>query len=284
MFKYRQHHNSIDSALLELSKPEPDDSVSAGGETDWDWDLNTDYDRALGLARSGWKEIGDEIDKLLRSLQLDVDKDDIKYHFDVSGEEIDVSRYLAGDPECYLDPRLTDGGKLGTRVINLWLKVGDNCSTDATTLKNRGMYYATLVRALEQSGKSVGVTLYVACQSRNTNAKTLTTIRIKKPCEHLDPNTLAFWIAHPAAFRRIIFRLWELLPDETRDEMGFRDGHGYGGSYKLGEIPEDLAADAILLNEAPDTAITTKNAHKLLLADMEVCGLSEEKFRAVQSC
>ena len=94
------------------------------------------------------------------------------------------------------------------------MDLGSPWYVEAKTVLNRGSAIFCAVEQLEAKGCSVEIVGRIISRGSGDNAKKIADIRIqlKRHGEYLDPNILAFWLAHPAAARRIGFKLKESLP------------------------------------------------------------------------
>jgi hypothetical protein len=167
------------------------------------WDLNTPYAAACDALRGGG--IPEHTASVLRQTDpLDVAGGASMgwgMEFDVAGAEPDVARYLEGEPENMLEfsapsPR--------PRVHIVFL-FGVSCHTPASEMRERGAAIISAIDAAEARG--VRVKLSVASFRNESMGGYI--LSLKEADQPLDLDLLAFILAHPAADRRVGFRLME---------------------------------------------------------------------------
>jgi hypothetical protein len=94
-------------------------------------------------------------------------------------------------------------------------------------------------------------------------------VQVGEAASPLDRNALAFYAAHPATFRRLIFRLEELLPDAVREEFGFFNGRGYAMPSDCGEDSRpDVYFNRTMPKDLADAMATLKNAIAIVKRDL----------------
>lgn len=216
---------TMDQALQRLESsaaPRRTDLSSVLIQSREEWDLNTTFPRAASLARDGWltqmpnvSAYLEEVTSLIHSHALPT--------LDVTGESIDMGRYLDGEPEC-----MWGHSHEPPQMVRIVCNVTAGCNADARLLANRGIAVAAAVYALQCSG--VGVALVAGDWVSGKADRSLfeTTVEVNSIGEYIDPGKLAFWISHPAALRRCFFRYQEQMPESIRENFGFYFGGGYG--------------------------------------------------------
>lgn len=207
-------------ALSDGQRPGGFQLSSVENSSSMSWDLNTSFESARQLAEFGWKEKGAELEKYLAIVQQ-VLQENWAVSLDVSGECVDIGAYLDGEPECmmtFLSPE--------PRSVKIIANISARSSADAPRLLNRGIAIAAAVYTLQAGG--VGVSLSVGDWVRSGSAEHATTIEVNPFGDYIDPARLAFWLGHPAALRRCIFRYNEQESSDIRRTFGFSSGGGYG--------------------------------------------------------
>lgn len=175
------------------------------------WDLNVGYQGAQDLARHGWSAGAKQIDRSLRAMPAPQGTH-AKYQHDVAGYYPDVPAYLEGDPANMI----RRGRRTGSRpVLNIVVNGFISAMINAQELVNYGLAMAGVIDILEASGRQVELTM-VDCSNRDSGNDRGTVYmqgwNIKRAGDPLDLAALAFTLAHPAAFRRIVFDMMERLP------------------------------------------------------------------------
>ena len=205
-----EHYWTLAEAL-EQAKLVPEITGSSHNERhrpshSWDW--STGFEGAMDLAVNGWSEKAQELDRLALEYtnELHVSRPSFEFRFDVVGEEVDLGKYSAGNPECMLDAFLTKQDQL-SNAVEVKVCTGMCSGVDAESFTRRGLFVFSVIRALELAGKSVGITTGSGTSNRGNHGEYW--IRIKEPDQYINPGVLAFWLCHPAAHRRLMFRLKE---------------------------------------------------------------------------
>jgi len=252
MSKSANHHYfeyaSITDALNKCLEPLPDyqgDCKASKKDTSdkhsWSLDCHS-FEDALGLANNGYKDAGKVFLEKLEACSLVVERKDIVRYWDTAGEEIDIDRFLNGEPENMRAMRFSASRrKRKTPTTEIIVDRFASCGIGADTIKRHGLFVLSLVRALQDQGHSVGVTVAFCGEGSNTGQDTCTiAVRVKQPDQYIDPDMLGFWLVHPAAFRRIGFRLIEHLPEKIGQDFG-----AYHYYFSPGKLPIHLTKDKI---------------------------------------
>ena len=209
----------------------------------------------------GWDanraEMTEEVDRLIAELQEEVNDYLGQHHRDVrdvSGGYVDMDRFLMGDPECMVESWLDEDAVQGKAI-----KVLVNCSVswmvDADRLIKRGSAIAAAVDAVLSSGMNVelwvGEAIKPSGWGGGGNEQLCELICVKEFNDLMDPDVLAYTVAHPTMLRRIMFFLNELHDEEVRREFGFGpDGSGYGRPVNW---PDEVKASFDLVIERYET-------------------------------
>ena len=217
---------TLDEAVEKLdpqNAPARSDLSSISNEASEDWDLGLGYPKAWKFVRMGWIEKAGELSRYTAGIN-DILEDHVDSFWDVTGESVDVGRFLSGEPECMLNFNHRED-----KLITFEVNISARCSVDAHHLFNRGIAVAAGVAALQARGYGVRLAVYDAVDTSNGGiASHKTVIEINRFGDYIDPGRIAFFIAHPGALRRLMFRLQEHESDAVRREYGFHSGGGYG--------------------------------------------------------
>lgn len=224
---------SLDSTADYLSAGEfkrGEDHQEKCSETgSFDFTETNSYGAAERLLRDGWPEGAEQASKLVAKLAFAVAEANVAErhvtYYDVAGEEADVGRYLAGEPENMLDFRMEEVPAFG-RVAQV---VFDGCvsgGVDAKRLMQAAVIVSALIDSIELAGvRCEFVVRYRHCGVCEDGRKDCELEHIvKKANQPLDlPKVVA--AMHPSAFRRIAFRWIECL-------NGIDGGYGSVGTSK----------------------------------------------------
>jgi hypothetical protein len=183
-----------------------------------DWFGSASIEETVELSRHGWpeglkkaQEITAEIENNLFSM---LKKRTSEYHY--AGGVPDVGVFLANDPECFLsfkDKEEKGVGKLVRFVVNLTASGG--YSSDQ--LMMRGIAILAAVDALEHQGRSCEVVAFTAASNGASHWEI--EIPLKRQGEQADMERIAFAIANPSFYRRLVFNAWDIIE---------YPGYGYG--------------------------------------------------------
>lgn len=176
-------------------------SLTNGANTDWD--LNAGWEGAKRMAKTGWEEGVRKIDVAAR--QILPTARIASFSYDVAGEFPDVARFCAGDP---MNMRSRRHDKAHKPVVHLVVNVCCSGSVRAQHFVDYGAAVAGLVDQLENTGRRVELDV-VGVNGHNGRGRSICGWKIKHAEDHLDLSAVAFSIAHPAAFRRLMFAMWE---------------------------------------------------------------------------
>ena len=225
---------TLDEAIELLDdehKPDTGDLASELETPSTTWDLNTPFSEARELARYGWEDKAEEIQEYFAEVERLLDNH-YETRLDVTGEAVDIGAYLDGEPECMFSYTVPE-----VKSANFLIAINGLCDVDARTMMNRGIAIAALLYSLQSQGITTRLSIVTAVSSepRGGGSEHHTEIEINQYGEYIDPGKLAFWLAHPAAFRRCIFRYREQCPDSIRQKFGYMQSEGYSSSKDLSD-------------------------------------------------
>lgn len=156
--------------------------------------------------------------------------------YDVSGADVDVARYLSGEPECMINFDMVDTPRVG-RVITLVAFVGTPGMVSASAIARRGREIVSLIFAIERMGFQVE--LWADDISEGGGKSGRVRVKVKEPGGVLDPGEIMFAFTHPGMPRGLVLAAMHLFPAEFQGPIGI--GHGYGQVpivVDLDEYPE----------------------------------------------
>ena len=169
------------------------------------WDYMAGWDGALKLASAGWPDGLERLDQaqaeILAGGTLTTRH---VVHYDVAGDEVDVGRFVSGEPENMLtfDTVTVSGpGPVVSLVVNLTA----SAAISARAYFARGAAVMVLVDALENAGRRVELSVVASVGSHASAATDTIRVLIKQADQPLDRDRLAFVVCHPAFFRRLCF-------------------------------------------------------------------------------
>jgi hypothetical protein len=170
----------------------------------YQWTYNLSYAQAIRMATTGWPEGRERLAKLAMT-----PPERTKYMpvFDVAGERPDIDRYLTGDPRNMVSHTRK---RIPRPIVRLLLNIGASAYVQGSQMTNFGVALVSLINQLESDGKRIEVDLvYNVMMSQG--ARCHVGWGVKAADQYLDLDQIAFACAHPAAFRRLGFALFERL-------------------------------------------------------------------------
>lgn len=213
-------------ALAALAAPTPNwgSNWSSRCDDSWrnEWTGGASFEQAIAMARIGWPEGAARAQKLLKSLQLPpFEETHSVTQNDVTGSYVDVGEYVQGVPECMVDFR-EDTRK--ARFLSIRVSGVMACAIPAEEAMNRGVCIAAIVDALESRGIRCDVSLVFL--NRRPRGTVEYTVSLKRATDPLNLDVIAFGVAHPACFRRLVFGAYENESKATRLALHVPGGYG----------------------------------------------------------
>lgn len=161
---------------------------------------------AIRLAREGWAEQLDSTLELAESAIRLAEKEHLIDTFnpiwEVSGAEVDVARYLSGEPECMIDFPLNKTSKSG-RIITLCASVCTSMAIRADSIQRRGKCVVALALALSRLGHNTE--LWADYSAGNSKHMRRVRVLVKSADDEIDPSRIMYAYAHPTMQRRLCF-------------------------------------------------------------------------------
>lgn len=203
------------------------------------------FEEALLLAEQGWEEGTKKVEttslKEFNAVSESIERP--YYVYDYEGSDIDIARFIDGEPEVWLrrEEVITQGP--GRRIFHIVFNCTVSAQVDNQTIINRGAAACALIQALEFSGNGVDLTLVMSCSSQSeyfskgiANQRAEIYVPLKSSDQPLDMPRVAFALAHPSVLRRFMFSAEERLPYGKEFKVG--SGYGYPPfeSREMGDI------------------------------------------------
>lgn len=181
------------------------------GREDFFW--SSDFADAQRIARVGWQEGADKVarhrDGFAAFIAAAVNAKATQPTWDVCGQWYDPAKFFAGEPEYWYDERHV-GDQCSTRVVGLRLNNCVSASVDANIIVARGLAVLVAVDLLESCGVRCEIIVGTATKGNYDDSIVESNVMVKRAGEPVEPNALAFTIAHPSFFRRFGFRFMEV--------------------------------------------------------------------------
>lgn len=148
-------------------------------------------------------------------------------HYDVAGGEVDVGRFLAGEPESMVEYVLAPLSRAG-RVLRLQVDVSQSWKVASSAIRAAGNAVVALADGLRARGLGLEIVVTAQIDAGTPVSRHETGIVVQKPNEPFDVSRLAFAIAHPGMTRRLWFSTLEHEPWDVREQFGISLGRSYG--------------------------------------------------------
>lgn len=189
------------------------------------------FDEAMELLLHGWNQGAETLNtRLTTANKQDAPIQVSRTIYDVAGYQACVPRYLQGIPTNMINRRIVTQKQ---KVVDVVRDIGYAGSIKAETMLNKGLEALNVVNTLEKQGTRCNLYVSAICKNDMFSKKLVNIqIRIKSSTQRLNVKQIAFPLAHPAFFRRIVFGLIERLY-ETKD-----NGAGYGNTVDLEEAKQ----------------------------------------------
>lgn len=237
---------------LERSKAWTD----AGWDHDKRWSGTTNMEEALSLAKNGWKEGMEQVE---RTRERTLARNPVRpqaIRYGITGTTPNVPRAIAGN---IFNMKAPDLHKSTRRpVITLVSNMAANCGVPAEQISNRAAVVAAIVDQIETAGYATEVLATSTSQGSMWGGKkgfsSCVTVCVKQSDQYADVNRLAFALGHVSMFRRMAFADWgtdqsnrsglgeglgsnnEIKPTE---DMNFRHIYSLPSPERMGELFKD---------------------------------------------
>lgn len=242
------------------------------------WYGTQTFEDALKLAYSGWHDKANEIKKISEPIFTDVSSLVERHSIinDVEGIQVDVARFLDGEPECWQQWERQIIENPGTKIVKLVFSGFVSAGVSTKAINAVGACVTALVELLEYSGTRVEVWYaYTACKGDDdlTPYRAECRVKIKSADQPLDVPRLAFIFAHPSSFRRIAFGWLEQQTNAVR-----LHNYSYGSPYSQEKyFAGDITIDSRSYNN--HELMTTEGAEAWVIEELRKQGveLKEKK-------
>lgn len=183
------------------------------------WSGGLDWKESKKLALTGWQEGLIEVDKFQARVNELITSKIIRHKpvYAVAGNYIDIGNYLSNDPECFIAKEYDENNHKG-KIITIVCSISFSWTITPETIIQRGAMICALVDAIEYAGYRAEVIANVALAGNSSDRDGSNKDRdwleidvtIKKANQALNRIELAFCLAHPAMFRRVMFSIAEI--------------------------------------------------------------------------
>lgn len=204
--------------------PEPKHGSSSLATDRDEFNAFDTYDEAMTTFRSSPEQVVKFDPSELRIKDESEAGSSVEY--DVTGDFIDMGRYMEGIPEAV---GTMHNGNARNRRVNITINLNQWAGIDHTVITHRGERILRLIDALEGGGIRCQLTAIESSQCNHTE------VVIKK---HEEPLTIADLavVSHPEFLRRTIFRIIE-------HSKTFHYGYGHAREFGRAVTPEHIVGD-----------------------------------------
>jgi hypothetical protein len=150
--------------------------------------------------------------------------------FAVSGQYVDVGRYLSGEPECMGQTVMVDG--TGRQGVEIWVNGAASVGVHQSNIQRRGAAINAFLEGLRQ--RNIPFALKLAIGSHYNDEDYWFWFDINSE-DGISADLLAFCLIHPAYLRRIFFAWLERKTGES-------DCGSYGKPLNFSNVPADVIA------------------------------------------
>jgi len=186
-----------------------------------EWSGGLTWEQAKAMARSGWVDGMKKIEKYRVQIFNKIAEKILKADpvNTVSGYNVEVGRFLAGQPDCFTAKDLFEKNYPG-RIYKIVCSVSFSAAIKPETIIQRGAMICAMIDAIEFAGHRAEVICnsvmsagqpenYSKAKSKNLGWMEISVV-IKKSTQPIEMTDLAFCLAHPAMLRRIMFSVAEI--------------------------------------------------------------------------
>ena len=202
-----------------------------------------DFGAALAIARAGYPDgvraMRDACGKGAAACSSLVEQVKRSRRWSVSGESVSVARALSGAPRCFCRTRRESVPAPGLRLV---FDGAVSWGVSPAAIIAAGGRMVALVDALRMAG--VAVSLAVGWTGYDGKGEGFAcSVDIARAGESVPLALMAYWCAHPSAWRRVVWSWLETVPGMT--SKAWRDGYGYPGRSRCAQrdgVADDLSA------------------------------------------
>lgn len=244
----------------------------------WTWDET--LERARG---EGYHESIDDVETLAHQVEDEITADRFQTTFvatwDVAGSEVDMGRFLSGDPECMVEATPIRVAKHG-RAVRIVVPSNQKGGTDVNAIRMRGAAIVALCDVLARLQHPLEVWAAYCNNGAGSphtpshQQRTALLVQVQRADEPLDMGRIMLAIAHPAANRRLAWSVKDSIAKqrpEVRGDLGVGLDGGYG-SMSREALPEDLpdeqGVQTIILPSFDKQAIWNRATAKQWISEM----------------
>jgi hypothetical protein len=194
------------------------DEVMADGLPDnqyregYDWQGFNTWEDLRTLAVDGY-HVDVDVEHLLSWVETDLgtgEMESFSSTFDVAGDEVDIARFIDGEPENMMTSQIMKVMKTG-RVISLYVPIAISSTVKAEEILARGRAILTLVELFKRKQHPLEIWAVDACNGMNDSndnykRRACVVIKVQAADQPLDDGRVMFALAHPGMLRGLGFK------------------------------------------------------------------------------
>lgn len=233
---------------LELTLQAPKKAGSSRRESGDDW-AGSSWAGAVAMATGeGYSDVLPDADriaaKVSETVATDLFQTTFQSSWDVAGAEVDMGRFLAGEPECMIESTPLRISRQG-RAVRIVVPISVSGSIGADLIMRRGAAVMAFADVLARAQHPLEI--WAGFKSTGRGGLTCTyMIQVQAANAPLDPGRIMYALAHPSMLRRLTFSAME--HENASAWSTWSVGRGYG--MPSGNVQDDLAdleGNAIIL-------------------------------------
>lgn len=204
-------------------------------------------EEARELLFHGWEDGAKQLkNKLDAKINVNNNGYRNKTFYDIAGFQCSVPRYLQGIPTNMVNNKRVVQKQ---KVVNITKDFGYSASVSKEEMMRESVKFLQAVDKLEKQGVRCNVFVSVVTRGRKSKGYIDIRVKVKDSSQRMNLKQLAFPLAHPSMFRRIVFALIERLEDCKDFGMGYGSctewenvKHLYKGEYY---VPRNVMEEEI---------------------------------------
>ncbi len=234
-----------------------------------EWHGVDSFDEAKELSINGWEAESDKALAMAESVIETAFKEHTTPTFhpvwDVTGCEVDVGRYLSGEPENMIDYEIVPTTRVG-RVITVCSSVSFSSAVSTEAIKRRGYVVTALVAALSRLGYTTE--LWADLSAKGDSGETMQMrVLVKGANDEFDPGKVMFAFSHPSMLRALGLPAMHVMP------KGWQRKIGVGSHYGSPTNPREDLAEGTIYMPAVRSDKNVPNADVMLIEKLRELGI-----------
>lgn len=248
MTEYRRHETWETFVPAAIERSDPRAASQDGSLVGW---AGGSWEEAIRRCKEdGYKEAIDEVERLAghvkHTVMTERELTTFVPRFDVSGSDVEVTRYLQGEPECMIDAMPFKISKRG-RSVRLVVNSSFASTVDEKIIRRRGAAVMALADCLTMVGHPLEI--WVVQHVTGYGGSYSLAVLVQSASEVLDVGRVMYAVAHPTMLRRMIFAYEEGESYDIR--RGFLFGVGGGNYGHPSEVSDDMLPEHVRADGTP---------------------------------